>query len=367
MLRNLCGLLGVLVLATILRAQAPIKQAPIKQAPIKQAPIKQAPIKQAPIKQAPIKQAPIKQAPIKQAPIKQAPIKNVLLVISDDLKASVLGCYGDAVCKTPNIDRLANEGMVFERAYCQGTSCRPSRVSLMFSRYRDTTGITIGEHLQKNGMYSARVGKIFHMRVPGDIIAGTDGVDYPSCWTESFNSPGQEAHTPGLYACLNQNIFSRELENRESTRMKHRMFVSVQQDGDGTDQPDHKSATTAAALLKRHGELPFFLAVGFVRPHYPMVAPPKFFSSYAIDDIEMPANWSDDIGDIPRLGRAGTRNDNNSIGRYPENQKRMWAAYYASVTFMDHQFGRLLDALDASPLKDSTAVIFTSDHGYHLG
>ena len=228
-------------------------------------------------------------------------------------------------------------------------------------------GITLGEHLQSSGMYTARVGKIFHMRVPGDIIAGTDGIDYPKCWTERFNSPGQEAHTPGEYACLNLNRFTTELANRESTKMKHRMFVSVKQEGDGTDQPDYKSAIKAIELLQRPRDKPFLLAVGFVRPHYPMVAPPEFFEPYPFERISLPDNWSDQLGDIPKAGRASTRNDNNSIGKYPDNQKRMWSAYYASVAFMDRQVGRVLDALDASPYRDTTAVIFTSDHGYHLG
>ena len=83
--------------------------------------------------------------------------------------------------------------------------------------------------------------------------------------------------------------------------------------------------------------------------------------------MKLPENWSDVLGDIPKAGRAGTRNDNNSIGQYPENQRRMWSAYYASVAFMDRQVGRVLEALDASPHRDTTAVVFTSDHGYHLG
>ena len=105
----------------------------------------------------------------------EAAIKNVLFIISDDLKASVLGCYGDKVCRTPNIDKLASQGLVFDRAYCQGTSCGPSRRSFMFSRYKGRGVVNLGEHFKENGWYSARVGKIYHMRVPGDIIAGTSG------------------------------------------------------------------------------------------------------------------------------------------------------------------------------------------------
>ena len=160
-------------------------------------------------------------------------IRNVLFIVSDDLKASALGCYGNKVCRTPNIDRLARGGMVFNRAYCQGMACAPSRKSFMFSRYLDTKGTNLGEHFKNNGWYTARVGKIYHMRVPGDIIAGTNGLDVESSWTERFNSPGREAHTPGDYACLNLNIFTRELEGRESTAMPNRMFVSVSYQGDG--------------------------------------------------------------------------------------------------------------------------------------
>ena len=301
------------------------------------------------------------------APRRKAAIKNVLFIISDDLKASVLGCYGDKICKTPNIDRLAREGLVFERAYCQGTSCAPSRQSFMFSRYRGKGNINLGQHFKENGWYSARVGKIYHMRVPGDIIAGTNGLDIASSWTERFNSPGQEAHTPGEYACLNLNIFTTDLAGRQSTRMPHRMFVSVKYDGDGSDQPDHKSAIKAIELLQKHADDPFFLAVGLIRPHYPMVAPHQYFAPYRWQDMAMPRQVENDLDDIPRLGLAGTISSKNPIGMYPDNQKRMWAAYYASVMFMDEQVGRILEELDRLSLRDSTAVVFTSDHGYHLG
>jgi iduronate 2-sulfatase len=294
-------------------------------------------------------------------------IRNVLFIVSDDLKASVLGCYGDRVCKTPNIDRLAKDGVVFERAYCQGVWCAPSRVSFMFSRYRGEGSVNLGQHFRENGWYSARVGKIYHMRVPGDIIDGTDGKDVPSSWTEKFNSPGREAHTPGHYACLNLNIFTTELEGRQSTRMPHRMFVTVRYEGDGSDQPDHKSATKAVELLRKHKDEKFFLAVGLVRPHYPMVAPQQFFDPYPWQKMALPKVVESDLNDIPKAGLAGTRNEKNPIGKYPDNQKRMWTGYYASVAFMDAQVGRILDELEQLGLRDSTAIVFCSDHGYHLG
>ncbi len=294
-------------------------------------------------------------------------IKNVLFIVSDDLKASVLGCYGDKVCHTPNIDRLATEGVVFERAYCQGVVCGPSRTSFMHSRYRGGAEMNLGRHFRENGWYSARVGKIYHMRVPGDIIAGTNGQDVESSWTERFNSQGQEAHTPGHYACLNQNIFTTAPENRQTTRMPHRMFVTVRYDCDGSDQPDHKSATKAIELLQEHQNQKFFLAVGLVRPHYPMVAPQQYFDPYPWQKILMPPSVENDLLDIPRAGLAGTQSSKNPIGQYPDNQKRMWTGYYASVAFMDEQVGRIVNELERLGLRDSTAIVFASDHGYHLG
>jgi iduronate 2-sulfatase len=296
-----------------------------------------------------------------------SPIRNVLFLISDDLRANVLGCYGNPICHTPHIDALAARGMVFERSYCQGTVCRPSRLSLMYSRYRGNGSTTLGEHFIKHGRYSARVGKIFHMRVPGDIIAGTDGLDVPACWNEAFNSQGLEAHTPGDYACLNLNVFTTELEGRQSTKMPHRMYVSVRYEGDGSDQPDHKTASKTIELLEEHHDRPFFIAAGFVRPHYPMVAPHRFFERYPRERMRLPRQVPGDLEDIPLQGIPQSTSEKNGIAQFPENQKRMWAAYFAAVTFMDEQVGRIVAALDRLGLRENTAIVFTSDHGYHLG
>ncbi|MCA9193434.1 MAG: sulfatase [Planctomycetales bacterium] len=302
----------------------------------------------------------------KELPGTSSRIRNVLLIVADDLRAGVLGCYGDFRCQTPNIDRLANRGLLFESAYCQGTVCGPSRTSFMYSRYRGKGDVTLGQHLKNSGFYSARVGKIFHMKVPGDIIAGSDGQDVPETWNERFNSPGLEAHTPGNYACLNLNIFTTELEGRQSTAMPHRMYVSVDYEGDGSDQPDHKTATKTIELLREHREEPFFIAAGFIRPHYPMVAPKQFFDLYSWQEMNVPEQVKGDLDDIPTQGLASSRSAKNGIDKYPDNQKRMWAAYYSAVTFMDQQVGRVLDELEQLGLSDTTAVIFTSDHGYHL-
>ena len=299
-----------------------------------------------------------------------APVKNVLFLVSDDLKASVLGCYDDPFCKTPNIDKLAKEGVLFSRAYCQGTVCGPSRQSFMFSRYKGQKGPSMAEHFKNNGWHTARVGKIYHMRVPGDIIAGTNGIDHPASWTERYNSQGLEAHTPGAYACLSLNHFTRSALNRQSTKMSQRPFVTVESDDHtGADQPDYKTASTCIELLGKYKaqSKPFFLAAGFVRPHYPMVAPAPMFKNYPWAKIPLPEVPDGDWDDIPKGGISGSNSKTNPIGKYPDNQKRMWAGYYASVEFMDVQVGRILDALEKLGLRDSTAIVFTSDHGYHLG
>jgi iduronate 2-sulfatase len=296
-----------------------------------------------------------------------ANVKNVLFIVSDDLKASVLGCYGDQVCLTPNIDKLASQGTVFNRAYCQGVACGPSRRSFMHSRYKDSRGVNLGEHFKNNGYYSARVGKIFHMGIPNCVVDGSNGSDVASAWTERFNSLGLEANTPGDYASLSQNVFTDDIKGRVTGLTDARMFLSVSAKGDGSDQPDYKTADKVIELLRETRDKPFFLAAGFVRPHFPFVAPKKHFALYPWQDMVLPESVENDIDDIPKPGRPKFMNSNNPIGKYPANQKRMWAAYYASVTFMDEQLGRVMAELDELGLRESTAIVFLSDHGYHLG
>jgi iduronate 2-sulfatase len=151
--------------------------------------------------------------------------------------------------------------------------------------------------------------------------------------------------------------------------MPHRPFVTVVLDGDGSDQPDAKSAAKAIEIIneKSANDTPFFLAVGLVRPHYPMVAPKKYFEMYPWQNIKPPLQVADDFADIPPMGIAKSTSVKSGIGEYPDNQKRMWAGYYASVTFMDDQVGKIVSEIDRLGIRDSTAIVFTSDHGYHLG
>ncbi len=295
-------------------------------------------------------------------------IKNILLIMSDDLKASSLSVYGNEVCKTPNIDRLAASGVVFEKAYCQGMACRPSRPSMMSSIYpfSKAKALTIGEHLKKFDMHTARVGKIFHMGVPHAQLDGSNSMDVAACWTERHNTISKETYSPGLYRLLNKGIVTREVEGRDA-KGPNRMFATVESDmEDGSDQADHMVATKAIELLQQRKKAgkPFFLGVGFVRPHFPMVQPKRFFDMYPQETMKVPPQIKGDQDDIPHAGLAFTGKE---LNRSEESRRRMWQAYYASITFMDEQLGRVVDELDRLGLRESTAIIFTTDHGYHLG
>lgn len=301
----------------------------------------------------------------KQKPCK---VENILLIMADDLKASVLPAYGSAVCKTPNLDRLAQEGMVFDLAYCQGLACAPSRPSMMRSIYprSKATAPTVGEHLQQHGMQTARVGKIFHMPVPHAQLDGSNGKDVAECWTERYNTKSAETFSPGLYRLLNKGIVTREVEGRDA-KGPNRMFATVESDmEDGSDQADHMVATKAIELLRQRKKAgkPFFLGVGFVRPHFPMVQPKEFFDMYPQRKMKIPPQIEGDLDDIPKAGHGP---DGKGLNEMEESRRRMWQAYYGSVSFMDRQVGRVIDELERLGLRDSTAIVFTTDHGYHLG
>jgi arylsulfatase A-like enzyme len=311
---------------------------------------------------------------------------NVLLIVSDDLTAC-LGCYGNEVCRTPNLDRLAAEGVVFDRAYCQFPLCGPSRASFMSGLYPNTTRMlgnskalgsyrttnaaladhpSIGGFLRRHGYVSLRVSKIYHMGVPGGIEAGEPGGDDPDSWDRAFNMMAPETASPGTLELLTPkrphygSNFSRVIVPDERI----------------ATQADHLAASQAIALLENRArgrddsgflrpEQPFFLAVGFVRPHVPLIAPRRLFELYPEEEARLPDVPAGDLDDVPPPAAAM-----ENARRYKMNerqQKQALAAYYASVSFMDEQVGRLLDTLDRLELRKHTIVIFTSDHGYNLG
>jgi len=311
--------------------------------------------------------------PVAAQPQADRPKYNVLFIISDDLTSTALSCYGNRVCQTPNIDRIAAQGTRFTRAYCQGTYCGPSRASFMSGYYPHATGVlgyisprkaigdraTWAQHFRNSGYYTARVSKIFHMGVPGGIEKGTDGADDPASWTERFNSQGPEWKAPGRGETLESNPDGKKPVQGGNT------FVVVEADGDDLVHSDGRTAAKACQLIERHKDETFFLGVGFVRPHVPFVAPRPYYAPFPFRDMILPEKLPGDWDDIPRAGINYKTSKNMQMN--VTRQKKAVAGYYASVAYMDAQVGKVMSALDNAGLRDKTIVIFTSDHGYHLG
>jgi iduronate 2-sulfatase len=301
------------------------------------------------------------------------PQYNVLFVISDDLTATALSCYGSQVCQTPNIDRLAAQGTRFTRAYCQGTYCGPSRASFMSGYYphaikmlgyktpRPAIGdrATWAQHFKNAGYHTARVSKIFHMGVPGGIEEGSDGADDPISWTQRFNSQGPEWKAPGKGETLEGNPDGTKPVVGGNT------FVVVEAEGGDMVHSDGKTALKACELIMELKDERYFLAVGFVRPHVAFVAPEPYFDPYPHEEMVLPEKVPGDWDDIPEAG-INYKTSTNMKMDVPR-QKKAVSGYFASVAYMDSQVGKLLNALEQSGARDKTIVIFTSDHGYHLG
>ncbi|TKG93702.1 DUF4976 domain-containing protein [Puteibacter caeruleilacunae] len=299
---------------------------------------------------------------------------NVLYIIADDLTTTALSSYENKACHTPNIDKLASEGVRYSRAYCQYPVCGPSRASIMSGYYPSATktfgyvsgreGIgpdrqTWSQLFKDNGYYTARVSKIYHMAVPRDIEEGSNGTDDAASWGERYNSQGPEWLAEGD-AELVQNNPDGKIERKGGNVM-----TIVKADGDDLSHSDGRTAKKACELLRKHKDEPFFLAVGFVRPHVPFVAPRKYFDPYPYEDIMLPERVVDDWNDIPKKGINYVTSVNAKMNE--THEKKAIAAYYASVSYMDAQVGKVLKTLKEEGLEDNTIVIFTSDHGFHLG
>ena len=301
---------------------------------------------------------------------------NVLFIISDDLTSTALSCYGNTVSRTPNIDALAAKGTRFTRAYCQGTYCGPSRASFMSGYYPHATGVlgyksprpeigdraTWSQHFMNHGYHAARVSKIYHMGVPGGIEQGGHGADDAASWNERYNSPGPEWRAPGKGETLQGNPDGKRPVVGGNT------FVVVEAEGDDLVHSDGKTAVKAAELIGKFSkqDKPFFLGVGFVRPHVPFVAPKKYYEPFLpYSKMKLPPKIEGDWDDIPKPGINYCTSLNMKMDI--RKQKKAVGGYYASVAFVDAQVGKVMAALKASGQEDNTIVIFTSDHGFHLG
>lgn len=298
---------------------------------------------------------------------------NILFIIADDLTATSVSSYENKIPKTPNIDKLAKEGIRYSKAYCQYPVCGPSRASFMSGYYPNATTTfgyvsgrkNIGDRqtwsqlFKDNGYYTARVSKIFHMGVPIDIETGSNGEDDEASWTERFNSQGPEWKAMGQAELVQGN------PDGKIERKGGNVMTIVKAEGDDLVHSDGKTAQKAIELIKKHKNESFFLAVGFVRPHVPFVAPKEYFEPYPFGSMSMPKKVEGDWDDIPKRGINYVTSVNGQMSL--EQEKKAVAAYYASVAYMDKQVGKVLNALKEEGLEDNTIIVFTSDHGFHLG
>jgi uncharacterized sulfatase len=293
---------------------------------------------------------------------------NVLFIAVDDMNCD-LGSYGHPIVKSPNIDKLAARGVRFDRAYCQFPLCSPTRSSLMTGlrpdqtrvfdlHYHFRTGlpdvVTIPQLFMRNGYHAARVGKIYHYGNPGDI--GTSGLDDPPSWNEFVNPAGRDKTT------LESDI----INYTPQRGLGSALAILSDKSGRDEDHTDGKVATEAIRLLEKHKDRPFFLAVGFYRPHTPYVAPKKYFDLYPLDKIEVPNVPAEYAKTVPPPALMSTRPWPN-FGVTPAQAREAKQAYYAAISFVDAQIGRVVDALDRLGLGNNTVIVFWSDHGYSLG
>ena len=297
---------------------------------------------------------------------------NILFIAIDDLRPQ-LGCYGQTQMKTPNLDRLAASGTLFTRTYCQVSVCGASRASLLtgmrptakrFRNYRsradrDVPGIvTLPQHFKNNGYHTRALGEIFHF---SDDSAGG--------WSEPhWRSPDA---WPGYHLQA-----TKDQAKREHRRNRH-VFGPPWEFADCEDNgyPDGRTAEQAVKDLSRLKQLdkPFFMAVGFVKPHLPFTAPKKYWDMYDHAKIPLAANPYPPKG-APRqsLHKSAELRGNFSgmphKGKMPDKISRnLVHAYYACTSFADAQVGKLLDELDKLKIADETIVIVWGDHGWQLG
>ena len=295
-------------------------------------------------------------------------LPNVLFIAVDDMNND-LGCFGHPLVKSPNIDRLAQRGVRFERAYCQFPLCSPSRSSLLTGLRPDSTRVfdlryhfrqdlpnvvTLPQLFMRSGYYVARVGKMYHYGNPGDI--GTNGLDDRVSWMERFNPAGRDKTT------LEPDIMNYTPKRGLGAAMA---FLA---DKTGTDpqHTDGKVVDQTIRLLEEHKDKPFFIAAGFYKPHCPWVTPKKYFDLYPMDPITLPHITAQTPGDYPELALASTK-PWPYLGVTPDQARECKRAYYAAISFVDAQIGRVLDAVDRLGQWENTIIVFWSDHGYHLG
>jgi iduronate 2-sulfatase len=341
---------------------------------------------------------------------KQQSKPNILFIAIDDLKP-ILGCYGNTLVKTPNIDRLAKMATVFNSNYCQQAVCGPTRASIMTGRRPDVTKVwnlvtqmrdmnpdivTLPQYLISQGYTTSGIGKIYH---PSSAIGGVDPVswsvpyiksdekDFPANLGEPANGQYQLAATKALMTP--EIIKERKQKNKDIAQENDENPKSIK--GPSTeciDVPDNAYEDGVNALLAKDQIIalsktgnPFFMAVGFHRPHMPFVAPKKYWDLYHRDEMPIaPFQEHSKNGPLIAYHQSGElRNyidipefttlpaDSLRIGLKLEKQKELIHGYYASVSYVDAQIGILLNTLESLGTLDNTIIVLWGDHGWHLG
>ena len=293
---------------------------------------------------------------------------NVLFVVADDLNCA-LGTYGDTLVHTPNLDRLAEEGAVFTNAHCQYPLCGPSRASFMTGLYADQTRIrknnvylrsavpdvvTLSQRFRQRGYEAVRIGKIFHYDNPGTI--GTAGIDDRHSWDRTINPYGRDKREEYRIHTLKPRRYGGTLS-----------WLAME--GTDEEQTDGIGATEACEQLDGFAErgTPFFMAVGFFRPHTPFVAPQAYFDAVDREAMVVPNPHDALLDELPEPAARSIRSMKTQIGLPTALSQEIIEAYRATVSFVDAQVGRVLDRLRETGLDENTLVVFLSDHGYHLG
>lgn len=301
---------------------------------------------------------------------------NVLFIVTDDLRVE-LGCYGQDWIHSPHLDELAAQSTVFDRAYCQVSLCNPSRASVMTGLYPDTLGVidlpthfrhtmpnvvTLPEFFKYHGYFTQNIGKVFHNWHHGDMDGDPQSWSVPA--ELHYNTHSSDVPTPA-------SLIEDQPSNAVSDLLRKRA-----EDYDVPDSAywDGKIADKAIAALRSYKgqEQPFFLAVGFWKPHLPFNAPKKYWDLYranpateflldsesAVRPFGMPQVASHSGQELMRSFQNGLNQGQSELLRQ---------GYYAAVSYVDAQVGKVLDALDQLKLREDTLVVFWSDHGFHLG
>ena len=309
--------------------------------------------------------------PLANPPCQAAAKPNMLFIAIDDLNDWV-GCLdGHSQARTPNIDRLAKRGTLFVNAHCQGPICGPSRASLLSGYYPHVTGIyqqpagkamekdktffhgqMVSHYFADHGYRTLAVGKITH-GYPAKLAFDSYGGKFAGSGPKPSGGRRFNYHLPNVPWTGTQTDWGAFPDREE-------------------EMSDHKSADWAVERLAEESKQPFFLAVGFVRPHVPFYVPQKWFDLFPLGDVQLPPVRNDDLLDVPEISRRI-----HELPKYPglaflqkndnEQFRKCVQAYLACVAFVDHQVGRVLDALDTGPHAADTVVVLFSDHGYHLG